>query len=482
MRRCSILLLLGLGALLFFQGCRREEKAKMVELCDELRNSVMMTPVFDSLVASSSKLPKFLRAKVLLVAGTSYSMRKEELKKAKEYLKEAYRIGPREVKNQASLELVRLYGTLVLRDDCVEEAIHFIGNARARVVFVQEEEAEFYFLKARFYKSIDIERAFDAIDKSIAMYRGLGNSGKEIEMWCFKATLHGVLEEFEEQYACYEEAYRLWQKLRSKKDVRPFFEQMAASLKRLGRYEEALQWYGEVLKNVPDSSFGRYGIQIAEAYTGLGKHEQARYILKQALGKEERPGLRNTLLGRIADSYLKEEMRDSALVYFKAAVDLYDQYAREKGLRTPRVSFANHLKYARCLWDDGEQAEAIGHLEEVSRKKAEAPENLRAQMDILEQLGEYYAHLENKEALYGAFRRHDSIMNLYQVLNEDGRYRNVLQKYKNRKLLQEIEMMSRKQEETNWWLIFSLVVTIGMLGVIGIYSWGVWSKIRDKKR
>ena len=118
----------------------------------------------------------------------------------------------------------------------------------------------------------------------------------------------------------------------------------------------------------------------------------------------------------------------------------------------------------------------------VSLKKAEAPENLRAQMDILEQLGEYYGYLENKEALYGAFRRHDSIMNLYQVLNEDGRYRNVLQKYKNRKLLQEIEMMSRKQEETSWWLIFSLVVTIGMLGVIGIYSWGVWSKIRDKKR
>ena len=100
-----------------------------------------------------------MRAKVLLAAGTSYSMKTEQLKKAKEYLKEAYRIGSREQKNKISLELVRLYGTLVLRDDCMEEAIRFIGGACSRVVFVQEEEAEFYFLKARFYKSIDIERA-----------------------------------------------------------------------------------------------------------------------------------------------------------------------------------------------------------------------------------------------------------------------------------------------------------------------------------
>lgn len=482
MKRYGILLLFGLAVLLIVQGCRKEEKAKTEELCDELRNSVMMTPVFDSLVEASSGLPKFMRAKVLLVAGTSYSMKTEQLKKAKEYLKEAYRIGSREQKNKISLELVRLYGTLVLRDDCVEEAIYFIGRACSRVVFVQEEEAEFYFLKARFYKSIDMERAFYAIDKAIAMYRGLGDTRQEIEMWRFKATLHGVLEEYEEQYACYVEANRLFRKVRSKKEVRPFYEQMAASLKKLGRYEEALHWYGEVLKNLPDSAgFGRYGIQVAEAYSGLGEHAQARKMLELALAGEERPGLRNTLLGRIADSFLKENERDSALIYFKTAIDSYDQFAREYGLLTPRASFANHLNYARCLWDNGEQAEAVEHLEEVSRKKVEAPESLRAQMDILEQLGEYYGFLEEKAGMYEVFRRHDSIMSIYQVLNDDGRYRNVLQKYKNRKLLQEIEAMSRQQEKTNWWLIFALVVTVGVVTLAVTYTWISWGKLRDKK-
>ena len=482
MKRTGILLLLGLAVLLIVHGCRRGERARTEELCDELRNSVMMTPVFDSLVASSSGLPKFMRAKVLLVAGTSYSMKTEQLKKAKEYLKEAYRIGSREQKNKISLELVRLYGTLVLRDDCMEEAIRFIGGACSRVVFVQEEEAEFYFLKARFYKSIDIERAFYAIDKAIAMYRGLGDTKKEIEMWCFKATLHGVLEEYEKQYACYEEANRLFRKVRSKKDVRPFYEQMAASLKKLGRYEEALHWYGEVLKNLPDTaSFGRYGIQIAEAYTGLGKHEQARKTLELALAGEERPGLRNTLLGRIADSFLKEGARDSASIYFKTAIDSYDQFAREYGLLTPRASFANHLNYARCLWDNGERAEAVEHLEKVGRKKVESPESLRAQMDIFEQLGEYYGFLEEKAGVYEAFRRYDSIMNIYQVLSDDGRYRNVLQKYKNRKLLQEIEAMSRKQEKTNWWLILVLVVTVGVVMLAVAYTWISWGKLQDKK-
>ena len=72
-------------------------------------------------------------------------------------------------------------------------------------------------------------------------------------------------------------------------------------------------------------------------------------------------------------------------------------------------------------------------------------------------------------------------MDLYQVLNEEGRYRNVLQNYKNRKLLQEIEAMSQKQEETNWWLIFALVATIGVLGVLMVYTWIAWVKIRNKK-
>ena len=116
MKRYGILLLLGLAVLLIVRGCRRDESTKTEELCDELRNSVMMTPVFDSLVEVASGLPKFMRAKVLLVAGTSYSMKIEQLKRAKEYLKEAYRIGSREQKNKVSLELVRLYGTLMLQE------------------------------------------------------------------------------------------------------------------------------------------------------------------------------------------------------------------------------------------------------------------------------------------------------------------------------------------------------------------------------
>ena len=41
--------------------------------------------------------------------------------------------------------------------------------------------------------------------------------------------------------------------------------------------------------------------------------------------------------------------------------------------------------------------------------------------------------------------------------------------------------MSQKQEETNWWLIFVLVATIGVLGVLMVYTWIAWVKIRNKK-
>lgn len=80
----------------------------------------------------SMGLPNFFRSKVLLVAGRCYSTKVEQMQQARIYLREAYRIAPRDVKNLVALELTRLYGSLILRDSCVEEAIRFISRVPSR--------------------------------------------------------------------------------------------------------------------------------------------------------------------------------------------------------------------------------------------------------------------------------------------------------------------------------------------------------------
>ena len=82
----------------------------------------MLSPAFGSLVKVSAELPNFFRSKVLLAAGSCYSTRVEQMQQARIYLREAYRIAPRDVKNLVALELTRLYGSLILRDSCAEEA------------------------------------------------------------------------------------------------------------------------------------------------------------------------------------------------------------------------------------------------------------------------------------------------------------------------------------------------------------------------
>lgn len=107
---------LGITILFLLSSCRKNEKAKTAELCRELENSVMLSPAFDSLVKVSAELPNFFRSKVLLAAGSCYSTRVEQMQQARIYLREAYRIAPRDVKNLVALELTRLYGSLILRD------------------------------------------------------------------------------------------------------------------------------------------------------------------------------------------------------------------------------------------------------------------------------------------------------------------------------------------------------------------------------
>ncbi|MFR7811981.1 MAG: hypothetical protein ACLU4N_23580 [Butyricimonas faecihominis] len=99
-----------------------------------------------------------------------------------------------DVKNLVALELTRLYGSLILRDSSAEEAIRFISRVPSKVVFTREEEAKFYYLGACFFKSIDIDRAFRAVDQALSLYRGLSDTEGEIEAYRLKATLYGVLQ------------------------------------------------------------------------------------------------------------------------------------------------------------------------------------------------------------------------------------------------------------------------------------------------
>ena len=113
MKRVVIIICMGITILFLLSSCRKNEKAKTAELCRELENSVMLSPAFDSLVKVSMGLPNFFRSKVLLVAGRCYSTKVEQMQQARIYLREAYRIAPRDVKNLVALELTRLYGSLI---------------------------------------------------------------------------------------------------------------------------------------------------------------------------------------------------------------------------------------------------------------------------------------------------------------------------------------------------------------------------------
>ena len=116
---------------------------------------------------------------------------------------------------------------------------------------------------------------------------------------------------------------------------------------------------------------------------------------------------------------------------------------------------------------------------EAGNKKAESRESQLAQAQVLEQLCEYYEEQGDRQAFCEVFYRRDSIMEEYQSVYDDGRYRRVLERYKNQKLLREIEEMNRKQEETNWWLVLSLIMTVGVIASVLVYTWISWGKLKE---
>ena len=204
--------------------------------------------------------------------------------------------------------------------------------------------------------------------------------------------------------------------------------------------------------------------------------------MRVGLANEKRGGMRNVLLARVAESFIHEGLRDSALMALKSAIDSYEIYARENQLKVPGVMFMNYLRYGRCLWEMGEKDEAVAYLEGISYKKAESPESQLVQAQVLELLSEYHEDMENRQAFCGVLHRRDSVLELYDSFYDNGRYRQVLKKYKNQKFLREIEEMNRKQESANWWLVLALLVTVGLIVSALIYTWVSWRKEREYKK
>lgn len=87
--------------------------------------------------------------------------------------------------------------------------------------------------------------------------------------------------------------------------------------------------------------------------------------------------------------------------------------------------------------------------------------------------------MENRQAFCDVLHRRDSVLELYDSFYDNGRYRQVLKKYKNQKFLREIEEMNRKQESANWWLVLALLVTVGLIVSALIYTWVSWGKERE---
>lgn len=166
----------------------------------------------------------------------------------------------------------------------------------------------------------------------------------------------------------------------------------------------------------------------------------------------------------------------------KSAIDSYEIYARENQLKVPGVMFMNYLRYGRCLWEMGEKDKAVAYLESISYKKAESPESQLAQARVLELLSEYHEDMENRQAFCDVLHRRDSVLELYDSFYDNGRYRQVLKKYKNQKFLPGDR---RDEPETG---VCQLVVGAGIAcdrGLIVsalIYTWVSWRKEREYKK
>ena len=441
-------------------------------LDEELSKMPILSVPFDSLLSEVRNLPS--RDRIATMIKISYRNEEEidGILKQRQLLMEVLPLSSGKNRKTILFQLVTIYNKLDRFgiSDAYFEGLKWIEMLETDHSLSQKEEWQLNEMKALLLNGVGNQEEFLPIwYKLLKQYRE-ADRAEDVGKCLLTIASHFVmLEDYDNALPLYKEAYQLALDY----DFADLQKASGISLIKYlcvtGYYSDVLEYYNKIKDNQEIASNTSMQNEVVKSYMELNKPDSARIYLAARLLSER--GDKIVLNCMMAETYITEELEDSAFVFLDRAMKSYKERAKnyqKKGKEAilPNCFLSPCYSFADLLWKKGKIQQASQYymiVEPLMKEIVKTPVRMELQMKALTNFSSFCRETKQYEKALSLLARRDSVLQTYLEFKAKNDKKNYAERLKIQELkheLNESEDVNRINTHVAAICIFLLVISV----------------------
>ena len=441
-------------------------------LDEELSKMPILSVPFDSLLSEVRNLPS--RDRIASMIKISYRNEEEidGILKQRQLLMEVLPLSSGKNRKTILFQLVTIYNKLDRFgiSDAYFEGLKWIEVLETDHSLSQKEEWQLNEMKALLLNGVGNQEEFLPIwYKLLKQYRE-ADRAEDVGKCLLTIASHFVmLEDYDNALPLYKEAYQLALDY----DFADLQKASGISLIKYlcvtGYYSDVLEYYNKIKDNQEIASNTSMQNEVVKSYMELNKPDSARIYLAARLLSER--GDKIVLNCMMAETYITEELEDSAFVFLDRAMKSYKERAKnyqKKGKEAilPNCFLSPCYSFADLLWKKGKIQQASQYymiVEPLMKEIVKTPVRMELQMKALTNFSSFCRETKQYEKALSLLARRDSVLQTYLEFKAKNDKKNYAERLKIQELkheLNESEDVNRINTHVAAICIFLLVISV----------------------
>lgn len=439
---------------------------------EELSKMPILSVPFDSLLSEVRNLPS--RDRIASMIKISYRNEEEidGILKQRQLLMEVLPLSSGKNRKTILFQLVTIYSKLDRFgiSDAYFEGLKWIEMLETDHSLSQKEEWQLNEMKALLLNGVGNQEEFLPIwYKLLKQYRE-ADRAEDVGKCLLTIASHFVmLEDYDNALPLYKEAYQLALDY----DFADLQKASGISLIKYlcvtGYYSDVLEYYNKIKDNQEIASNTSMQNEVVKSYMELNKPDSARIYLAARLLSER--GDKIVLNCMMAETYITEELEDSAFVFLDRAMKSYKERAKnyqKKGKEAilPNCFLSPCYSFADLLWKKGKIQQASQYymiVEPLMKEMVKTPVRMELQIKALTNFSSFCRETKQYEKALDLLSRRDSVLQTYLEFKAKNDKKNYAERLKIQELkheLNESEDVNRINTHVAAICIFLLVISV----------------------
>lgn len=439
---------------------------------EELSKMPILSVPFDSLLSEVRNLPS--RDRIASMIKISYRNEEEidGILKQRQLLMEVLPLSSGKNRKTILFQLVTIYNKLDRFgiSDAYFEGLKWIEMLETDHSLSQKEEWQLNEMKALLLNGVGNQEEFLPIwYKLLKQYRE-ADRAEDVGKCLLTIASHFVmLEDYDNALPLYKEAYQLALDY----DFADLQKASGISLIKYlcvtGYYSDVLEYYNKIKDNQEIASNTSMQNEVVKSYMELNKPDSARIYLAARLLSER--GDKIVLNCMMAETYITEELEDSAFVFLDRAMKSYKERAKnyqKKGKEAilPNCFLSPCYSFADLLWKKGKIQQASQYymiVEPLMKEMVKTPIRMELQIKALTNFSSFCRETKQYEKALSLLARRDSVLQTYLEFKAKNDKKNYAERLKIQELkheLNESEDVNRINTHVAAICIFLLVISV----------------------